>query len=207
MAKVTGTSDSHLSGKVGDKVYYQHNGISCVRKVPTIRKDARTALQLMNQQRFRAINGFCRQFKYTLITRIWNDAAVYNTGYRLFLKAISPAFARDGSISDYRLIKLTAGILPLPMELMAIREKVEGMSIRVSWKQDLHFTGERLRDELKFIAHSNGVFSEITSTGLIRRSCGGTFELPYGYEAASHIYLFFVSNDNRDYSDSCSFAI
>lgn len=101
MAKVTGTTDSHLSGKIGDKVYYQLNGVSFVRKVPTIRKEARTQAQLMNQQRFKAINQFYKQFKNTVIPRIWKDAAVRTTGYRLFLKAISPAFAKDGSISDY----------------------------------------------------------------------------------------------------------
>ena len=90
---------------------------------------------------------------------------------------------------------------------MAQRENVEGNTIQVSWKQDLHFGGERLRDELKVIALSNGVFSEIKGTGLIRRSCGGSFELPVNPEAATHLYLFFVSNDNKDYSDSLCHAI
>ena len=207
MAKITNKPGAPLSGKLNDRVYVKYFDTMYVRKLPTIRKDSRTQGQLLNQQRFSAINLFYRQFKNTIIPRIWKDAAVNNTGYRLFLNAISPAFARDGAISDYRLLKLTRGNLPLPLELMAQREHVEGSTIRVSWKQDLHFGGERLRDELKVIAQSNGVFSEITGTGLIRRSCGGSFELPVGQEAASHIYLFFVSTDIRDYSDSCCFAV
>lgn len=206
MARVTSQSETHLSGKLGDKVYSQYYGKTYVRRVPAVRKDARTPAQLMNQQRFNEINRFCKQFKGSLISRIWQDAAVNTTGYRLFLMANSPAFAKDGTVSDYSMIKLTTGHLPLPLELTLQKEYAGNSAIRVSWKQDFHFSGERLRDELKFIAQSNGVFSEITGTGLIRRSCGGSFELPLQHETATHIYLFFVSNDHRDYSNSCAFS-
>lgn len=87
------------------------------------------------------------------------------TGYRLFLMANAQAFAKDGSVSDYRLIKLTTGPLSLPLELMAQREEEGASIVQVSWKQDLHFPGERLRDELKVMAQSNGVFSDITPQG------------------------------------------
>lgn len=207
MARVTNSSDAQLSGKLNDRVYVKYFDTTYVRKLPTIKKDSRTPGQLLNQQRFSVINLFYKQFKNTIIPRVWKDAAVNTTGYRLFLNAISPAFAKDGSISDYKLLKLTTGNLSLPFELTAQREDVEGNTIHVSWKQDLHFTGIRLSDELKVIALSNGVFSEITGTGLIRRSCGGIFELPAIYGAANHIYLFFVSNDIRDYSDSACYTI
>jgi len=202
MARVTSTSDSQLSGKVGDKVYVQRYDMTYVRKVPTIKKNSRTPGQLLNQQRFREINRFYKQFKTTIIPRIWNDAAVNNTGYRLFLNAISPAFAKDGTISDYKLLKLTTGKLLLPLEITAQREAADSPIIRVSWQQDLHLGGERLRDELMVISAADGKFSEMTGTGLIRRTCGGTFELPLNPDPAGYIYLFLASTDRRDYSDS-----
>lgn len=202
MAKVTDSSDSHLSGKLAGKVYSQYNGSTYVRKAPTVRKDARTPGQLLNQQRFNEINRFCKAFKTSLIARIWQDAAVNTTGYRLFLMANSPAFAKNGSISDYRFIKLATGHLKLPLEVTAQREATESNTIQVSWDKDYHLGGERLRDELMVIAQNNGLFSEMTPTGLGRRSCGGTFPLPLNFEGATHLYLFLVSSDRRDYSDS-----
>lgn len=88
------------------------------------------------------------------------------------------------------MIRLTTGPLPLPLKLTAQREGAESNTINVSWKQDLHFPGERLRDELKMIARSNGEFSEMISSGLTRRCCGESFELPVNYGTASHLYLF-----------------
>lgn len=207
MAKVTGSSDSQLSGKIADKVYSQYNGSTYVRKAPTVKKDTRTPGQLLNQQRFNEINRFCKQFHGTPIARIWQDVAVNTTGYRLFLMANSPAFARHGSISDYRLIKLTTGHLKLPLEITAQREPEGSDTILVHWKLDSHLGGERLRDELMVIAQNNGVFSEMTATGLGKRSCGGTFQLPLNFERATHLYLFMASPDRLDYLNSLCLAI
>lgn len=207
MGKVLGSIEAQFSGKVGDKVYYKHRGVACVRKAPAVKRDARTPGQLLNQQRFKQINLFCRQFMATPVLRTWKDAAVNTTGYQLFIKANAPAFNKQGEVQDYKLIHLTTGPLPLPFEMMVQREGLESNTMQVSWKQDFHFSGERLRDELKVIAQYNGVFSAIQPTGLTRRSGGGSFELPVGFEAAGTLYLFFVSTDYRDYSNSCAFVV
>ncbi|MBC8004799.1 MAG: hypothetical protein H7X84_04950 [Verrucomicrobia bacterium] len=202
MARVTNQSDAGLSGKLIDRVYVKYFDTTYVRKAPTVRKDSRTRGQLLNQQRFREINRFCKQFKNTPIARIWQDAAVNTTGYRLFLKANSSAFAKDGSMGDYRLLRLTTGKLLLPLEITGQREVAEPATIRVCWTQDHHIGGERLRDELMVMAQANGVFSGMTPTGLGRRSCGGTFPLPLSFEGATHLYLFMASSDRWDYSQS-----
>lgn len=207
MALVTSNGSNGIVGRIGDVVYVPYKGGTYIRKAPKSGTRVFTRAMLQSQQRFKCMHKFCIQFKHTLIPWIWNDAAERGSGYNFFMKANSPAFARDGSIGDYKLLKLTTGSLPLPFDIRTQREAEEVNFIQVSWKQDLHFSGERLRDELKYIAQNNGVFSEIISTGLARRSCGGTFELPVNFDTATHLYLFFVSNDQRDYSDSCAYAL
>lgn len=48
MAKVIGTIEAQFSGKVADKVYYKHQGVTCVRKAPTMKSGFRTPRQLIS---------------------------------------------------------------------------------------------------------------------------------------------------------------
>jgi len=53
----------------------------------------------------------------------------------------------------------------------------------------------------------DGLYSEITATGIMREDLHGTFELPITPVRATHIYLFFASKDRRDYSESVCFEV
>ena len=74
---------SPLTGMVGGIVIVQFNGKTYLRKAPQRQKDSWTPGQLLHRQRFSKVNGFCNQFKYSIIPRIWNDAAIRMSGYAL----------------------------------------------------------------------------------------------------------------------------
>jgi hypothetical protein len=78
MAQVTNGMGLGLAGKVGDLVYVPFNGGTYTRKAPRRKKDSSTPRMLLNQQRFRQVNDFCAQFKYSVIPQIWNAAALNN---------------------------------------------------------------------------------------------------------------------------------
>lgn len=207
MAKVIGTIEAQFSGRVGDKVYYKHQGINCVRKAPAVKKDARTPRQLMNQQRFRVITRFCILFKQTLIPQIWNDAAGIRSGYNLFMKANSPAFAKDGSIAEPMLLKFSVGDLLKPRELTVQRTAPDADSLQVAWQKETHITGTRAIDELMVISYDGEKFSPMTLTGLVRKDLQGSFKLPALPPTAGFVYLFFRSEDRRGFSESMAFKI
>jgi len=202
MAKVKEGARSMLSGKADGLVYVQFNGGTYTRNVPHRKKDSWTPRMLLNLQRFREVNSFCGQFKYTVIPQIWNGAAEKMSGYALFLKSNMPAFAPDGNLANPKLIRFSTGKLNMPQGLIAGRPEAEGNIIEVSWEKELHVGGVHLKDELMVISAADGKYSEITNTGITREAMHGTFELPPQPVTATHIYLFFGSKDRRDYSES-----
>ena len=59
-----------------------------------------------------------------------------------------------------------------------------------------------LHNELMVISAGAGLYSEIKATDIVRDALGGTFELPALASPATHIYLFFGSNDKQEYTES-----
>ena len=78
MAQVTDGMGLGLVGKVGDLVYVPFNGGRYTRRVPRRTNDSWTPRMLLNLQRFKQVNDFCAQFKYSVIPQIWNAAALNN---------------------------------------------------------------------------------------------------------------------------------
>ena len=207
MAQVKGGMGTMLAGKVEGLVYVQFNGGTYTRKAPKRKKDAWTPAMLLNLQRFKLVNDFCGQFKYTVIPQIWNAAAVKMNGYAFFLKSNMAAFAPDGSLGDAKKLKFSTGNLSWPEGFEARRYEGNDNTIEVTWSKEMHVGGIHLRDELMVISGADGHYSEITATGLERRALGGRFELPVLPAPATHIYLFFGAKDRRDYSESVCFEV
>ena len=207
MAKVKEGARTMLSGKADGLVYVQFNGGTYTRKVPKRKKDAWSPGMLLNLQRFREVNSFCGQFKYSVIPQIWNAAAVKMSGYAYFLKSNMSAFAPDGSLGDAKKIKLSTGNLIWPEGFEARRSEVDANTIEVNWPKYLNIGGIHLRDELMVISAADGHYSELTYTGIVRLDLNGSFELPNLPIAATHLYLFFGSKDRRDYSESICFEV
>ena len=208
MTLIKQQSGSALTGMIGGIVLVQFNGGTYMRRAPQRqKKDSWTPQQLLHRQRFSMVNKFCKQFKSTVIPQIWNDAAVKMSGYALFLKSNMPAFAPDGSVADAKKLRLSTGNLTLPQGIEAHRPAVESNTIQVSWYYDGHIGGKNLKEELMLISAVDGFYSEITATGILKGTLNGSFELPETPRPATHIYLFFTSQDRRDYSESVCFEI
>lgn len=207
MTSVKQGLETMLSGKFGNMVFVQRDGKTYVRSAPKRKPGSSTPAMLLNQKRFGEVIKFCSQFKDTVIPQIWNLAAVNTSGYRLFQKTNSPAFGPDGSLKDPKLLRFSTGKLTLPEGLIAGKPEVGGSIIEVSWSKDLVLGGIPLQDSLMVISFADGIYSDITDTGLVRNDLNGSFELPVGPINATHIYLFFESKNRRNYSGSICFEV
>ena len=220
MAKVKDGLGLALSGKLEEIVFVQFNGGTYTRSAPKRTKDSRTPQMLLTQKRFGLIVKFCGQFKSSVIPQIWNWATSFSkvqnsgkaelpkmSGYALFLKSNMPAFAKDGSLEDPKKLRFSTGSLTLAQGIEAHRSSVESSTIHVSWDYDGHIGGKNLKHELMYISAGDGLYSEITATGILKGTLNGSFELPETPRPATHIYLFFTSQDRRDYSESVCFEI
>lgn len=206
MTIVNGGSGSTLSGKAKGMVYVELNGQTIMRSAPRYSKNSATPRMLLNQQRFKEVNQFCAQFKTSVIPQIWNGMDKRMSGYALFLKSNMAAFGPDGSLEDATKLRFSMGKLVFPQGFEAHRLDADNQRIEVSWPRELHTGGIHLKDELMVISSENGLYSDITATGINRGNLKGTFELPPSplphASGPQHIYLFFGSKDHRSYSES-----
>ena len=205
MAKMKRPLGDLVSGKIGNVVFYQLNGESYVRSAPKRKKNSWTEQQKLSRQRISKASGLWRALRSEQFSLIWNRAAVKMNGYAWFMKSNLPALALDGTLIDARLLKVSDGKLPIPQNLKAERMPDDAATVAVSWQNDPHTKGERLNDELMVVSYSDGKFSPIKATGILRSALQGSFTLSVKPLNATHIYLFMASADREEYSGSCAF--
>lgn len=138
---------------------------------------------------------------------IWNDAATIGSGYNLFLKENSPAFAKDGSIAYPLNLKFSTGKLPMPDHVSAQRRIPDSATVDVLWEKETHIYGTRQKDELLVICYDGVEFTPVIANGIRRKDACGSFNLPLMKEKVQYIYLFFAAEDRRSFSDSMSIKI
>lgn len=207
MAKLKNSLEATLSGKIGNVVYVQMDGKTYARGVQKRRKDSWSEKQQLHRQRFRSVNDFCHKLLEEPLRKIWNQASPTGRGYSLFVKANMPVFALDGSLIDVSMLRMTEGKLHLPQALQLERIAGEDALVEVSWKNDPRLDGARLKDQLMAISSNGRIYSEILATGIQRNAMKGQFLLPELHFPATHIWLFFASEDENGYSPSQCFEL
>lgn len=202
MARMKRNIGDSVSGRLRNVVFYQRYGKNYVRMAPVTTPETWNEEQRMRRQRMSRVSALWRALRSKEFSAIWNMAAQQMNGYAWFIKANMPAFEMDGTLIDPCLLKLTDGKLPVAQVLNAEKSALDASLIRVSWQNDPHTRGERLKDEMMVISFDGEHFSHVTSTGLRRSPSGGSFSLPAKPEAAQYIYLFFAAEDKNSFSES-----
>lgn len=207
MARVKKYSGENVSGKVGNVVFFQLNDETYVRGIPKRENDSWTPAQQSHRQRISQVSLLWLKIKYSQIPDIWNRGDQKMNGYALFVKTNIPAYATDGSLVDARMLQLSTGRLPLPQEFTAQRTNSDEPMIAVSWQNKTQPKGERLEDELMVISSTGEAYTDLMATHICRKDLGGQFELPPINVPIKYIYLFFVSRDRKEYSESVCFGV
>jgi hypothetical protein len=194
-------------GKVGGAVYSGWNGIEILKALPQRSKNSWSERQLLHRKRFKAINEYCRKYKYTLIPQIWNLTAEYGHGYNAFLKANSAAFALDGQLAEVEKLHFSAGNLPLPQQLKSKRSASDPSKLEISWENDENLSPVFSHDELMMVAGFPDHFTAPIETTAIRKTGGGLIDLPEDNENIGGIWLFFRAYKKGGYSEDQYFGI
>jgi len=194
-------------GKVGGAVYSDWNGILTLKALPQRSKKSWSERQLLHRKRFKAINEYCKKYKYTLIPQIWNLTAEYGHGYNAFLKANSAAFALDGQLTEIEKLHFSAGNLPLPQQLKAKRSASDPSKLEVSWENDENLSPVFSHDELMMVCAYPDHFKAPIATGVLRKQGGALIDLPENYENIGGIWLFFRAYKKDGYSEDEYFGI
>jgi len=211
MAKVKRYVGDHVSGKMGNAVFFQLNGQTYSRMAPQFKKESWNEEQQLHRQRFKKAVNFWRMAKEAKISDIWNLGSDKMNSYALFMKANLPAFALDGSVIDPKMFQLSTGKLYLPQALRAQSVENGIKTVEVEWKNDTLLRGERLNDELMAIITNGRNYLEKMPTGIKRGDMKGSFAVPEKESIHmmdfTHVYLCFASKDRKNYTASSCFEI
>jgi hypothetical protein len=207
MARIKGGIGTGYSGKAGGVIFSEWKGIPVMRAAFSRSKNSWSEKQVMHRQRFKAINDYCRKYKYTLIPQIWNLAAENGHGYNLFVKANTPAFALNGELVETEKLHFSAGKLPVPRQFSAKRSDSDPSKVEVSWINDENLPQDYASDVLMMVCAYPGRFTDPIATGAQRRQEGALIDLPADYQNVTGIWLFFVASKKESYSPDQYFRI
>lgn len=193
-----------LSGTIGDKVYYQRNGISYSRSKPMTRKDSRTPAQLVQREKFSVILRFLKPLKEFIRIGFRSKAKNmsefnYATSF-LYKNALTRDYP-DFSV-DYSRVRLSAGKLAA-----AIEPKITlltGYEIEFTWQ--VHpWEADCYRDDRAMIVVHNIEKQEaiVITNGNLRESMHQLVTLPETYKGDEIVcYLAFRDDGKKNVSDS-----
>ena len=200
--------NGQISGLIGPVVVVRGKKKQILRIAPGKgNSKKRSKKQVMNQNRFGAVVAFWKQFKYTLIQKIWKIADEGSRGINLFISTNTPAFGAEGQLLDPERLHFTAGQLPLPHRFTAVRNLGDPAKITVSWDNDPEPGAGMADDKLMLLAAKNGNYSALQNTGVDRRTGTAVLNLPEGMESAQAVYLSFGSERRGLYSEDMYFGI
>ena len=208
MGKVRSKSGEGLSGLVGNVVFYSYKGETYVRSRPRKKsKNSWSERQLLAQKRFAALKAFWGRFDNSPIQEIWRVADENIRGDNHFLRTNKVAFAPDGALTDPERLHLTAGSLPLPGKLTAVRSAADPSILDVNWQDDQGSAIAWDDDELMMMVGHDGEFAGPVSTGALRGQESAVIQLPTVSGTIQGIYLFFASERRKMYSGDQYFGI
>jgi len=203
MAKIKpGSLFNGTSGRIGNLVTYNLNGIQVVRTMPESFKKRKTSLlQTLHQNSFRVQHAIAKSVKRTLIDKIWSQLSSKGglNPYNQFIKRNRAAFAGGDRIVFPELMVVSDGsLVPAP----GFSVKKEGDLLTFTWDSHLVGKGSSNKDKLNIImivCRNSLCIVEIES---IRSD--GEATLPYapGNDPFTEGFAFWSSENEDSFSPS-----
>jgi hypothetical protein len=190
----------NISGKVGDYVYYNLNGVQVMRKKPAPRKTVLSEKELQNRSRFAFISKFLIPLK-SLIGQSFtpNSMTSFNMAVSVNFKHAIIGNYPDWKI-DFGKFKLGEGNTAGPADLLV--NKQQDGQLLFSWNGKSQRKGSHSRDRLWVAVYCESLQKWLIKIDIAYRK-DGSFKLNpdiSGYHL--HIYLGFISDIWRGGSDS-----
>jgi hypothetical protein len=208
MGKVRSELGGAISGMVGPVVFYTIKGKTFVRSaIKERQKDSWSPEQVIYRQKVSKTAAFWKSLAKNPIRETYNLAAENMSGYNLFLKTNLPAFGGDGTQMDLERLHLSAGTLPLPLQLKAVAVEGDPTKWKVSWKDDSGIGLSQSIDKLVVVFAQDGKFSHPVSTGVLRNQESAIIPFPESAGIVQGMYLSFASVERVLYSVDQYFGV
>ncbi|MGB5989173.1 MAG: hypothetical protein WBG43_05500 [Marinifilaceae bacterium] len=183
--------------------YYHKMGISVIKNKPKRKRNSEFSdKQIQARRRFTIISKFTFANKTAIIKPIWNlSPENTSSGYNLFKKYNSKAFAADGEIIDPSVLYASIGSLPLPINI-DINSSEDKHSLQVSWSEDKSNYKNQYENTLVYCTLVDEDFFNITYTDVKRKDLSTTIEIKRLDDLNDYIYIFFTNKDRSAFSNS-----
>lgn len=196
--------NGRLSGAIGPVVATSWKGQECVRSRP-VRRDftESTERQEANRKSFKAVNNLAQYVKTLLINPIWNISEKGNmSGYNRFIKENKKAYNGEGKLIDPRMLKLTVGNLPFPLNIKMNCHRQDKLVAEISWENPTGIDEWHNSDQFCCILFAKGKPRQLIETEFTRNDQQAILELPDLQGEEFCLFVFFRNVEGSRFSDS-----
>jgi len=191
-----------FSGTVGPVIGGSWKGIPYMRSKPGKYSYPPTKKQSSYRIKFKAQISFAKSLLNSIIKPIWDQKAVKMSGFDLFLKTNKNAFDHTGAISDFSMLKLSLGDLPLPNNLAVVNAAGGNGDINITWNNNSGVGSAAATDRLWVATLLDNIPLVLPVLNFTRNEQQATIKLPYKTGDTVHVYLFF-NNEKKDIYSEC----
>lgn len=132
MAKIKSSIHKEISGRIGDLIFYQRNGKSFIRSMPSTYRDKKSEKQILHRKKFSTLVNLFHKFRTALRFEIREkNTNPFSVFCKLNWKNVSVDL--DSVTINYEELILTN---QLPIQLSGLEIKHSGNQVLFEWNAD-----------------------------------------------------------------------
>lgn len=189
------------SGRLGNVVTYELNGVQVVRSLPFTKKRKPTKLQEAHRMSFKMQHLLARGVKKQIIDRIWKQASYLGgmNAYNSFVKANRGAFGQSDHVVFPELMQISLGKLNPVYNISVVREDDQLVFTWLPGEPVVYAAGT---DRLNLVFLIDRCTLSVMETDITRNA--GSIEIPDQVNGRNITegYLFWSSANDREFSPS-----
>jgi hypothetical protein len=179
-------------GTVGTIIGTYFNGKCFIKAKIAKYNDPRTPPQLSNRGRFKACMEFAGMIQMEVIRPVWKQVVKGKSGNSQFLHCNVALFDKEGNITDYSMLALSLGELPLPGNIAVTNRATGNGSLLITWDDNSGVDMAKKSDRLKVVAIKGGLPLVVKGLDAVRSDGMSLLQLPYEAGDEVHLYLYFM---------------
>jgi hypothetical protein len=150
---------------------------------------------------------FAGMIQMEVIRPVWKQVVKGKSGNSQFLHRNVALFDKEGNITDYSMLALSTGELPLPRNIAVTNRATGNGSLLVTWDDNSGVDMAKNSDRLKVVAIKDGLPLVVKGLQALRSDCMSLLQLPYQAGDEVHLYLYFMDEAGLVASPSVHAAV
>lgn len=189
------------SGRLGNVVTYELNGVQVIRSLPYAKKRKPTDSQQEHRTSFKIQHRNAKSLKRSIIDRIWSRLT-YQGGmnaYNRFIQINRQAYGQSGTIQFPELMVLSQGELN---QVQAFTARRDGNNVTFQWTIDTNTRYAHNSDLLNIVLLRNRNSLDVIKPTVRREAGQATIPFDGNDAEIPEGYVFWSSANDQDFSPS-----